>query len=103
EPTGDVLVATFSDTGLATDPCCSGARAAALILWGDGASSAGRVEAAGPGTFAVFGGHAYADAGSYPLSVRVTLGQGGTFTGFSTATVADQPLAAAGAPLPDTS
>ena len=69
-----------------TDPNTSATASAysATINWGDGTSSAGTV-AGGSGSFTVTGNHAYATAGSFPISVNIT--SSGTSQG--TATVTD--------------
>jgi hypothetical protein len=43
----------------------------AIIDWGDGTTSAGTVEQVTPGLFVVRGDHAFADGGTYPVSVSV--------------------------------
>jgi len=70
-------VAGFSPVGLT-----------AMIAWGDGTTSAGRIEAVpgAPGSFRVVGSHTYAQSGVY--SPRVVL----TGTGTATAEVAGVPI-----------
>jgi hypothetical protein len=60
-------VATFSDT----DPTVTADDFTALIIWGDGTSSAGIVSGSS-GAFTVSGSHIYATAGSYPVQVALT-------------------------------
>jgi hypothetical protein len=66
---------------------------AATITWGDGSSSPGTVTADGTG-FKVAGSHAYADEGSYPVTVTVLDEGGSTVAATDTATVADAALTA---------
>jgi hypothetical protein len=79
-------VATFNDTGF---PGNVAADFSATIDWGDGTIDAGTVS--GTGTFTVSGNHAYADEGSYPVSVVITDDAPGTAsaTATTTATVAE--------------
>src|SRR5262249_19174387 len=63
----------------------------ATIDWGDGSSSAGTVTPFGAG-FAVEGGHTYARAGDYSLSVSLLDAGGTTPFATGTATVDDAPL-----------
>ena len=78
----DGLVATFTDT----DDDQAGDYAA-TIDWGDGATDAGIVEAAGNGRFNVFGSHVYQTFGSYGVAVTIQQSDGST-------------AAATGIPLP---
>ena len=64
---GTQTVASFSDTGL--EPATA---YAATIHWGDGNDSAGVVAQTSPGHFTVTGDHAYAEDGSYNISVTIT-------------------------------
>ncbi len=68
---------------------------AATITWGDGVTSTGTVSGSG-GSYTVSGSHAYADEGSYPVSVSVTDDGGSTAGGNGTALVADAALHATG-------
>src|SRR5262249_15375114 len=56
-------VATFTNP----DPFGSAGSYTALIMWGDGSTSAGTIT--GSGTLAVSGPHTYPDPGSYAVSV----------------------------------
>jgi hypothetical protein len=83
------LAAAFTDRGILDTHT-------ATVDWGDGTVAAGVLsEAGGSGT--VTGAHAYADDGSYTVTVRVTDGQGATGTGTFTAHVLNAtPSVAAG-------
>src|SRR5262249_56532966 len=56
----------------------------ATIDWGDMTTSAGTVtQPGGPGTdYTVSGSHTYAEAGAFPIAVRVTEDAGAVDTGF---------------------
>src|SRR5207245_630013 len=56
--------------------------------WGDGSSSTGTVNQNAPGSFSVQGGHTYALAGNYSISVQIFDAGGATATAGSTANVA---------------
>ena len=86
-------VATFTDN-TADQPVYF----TASIDWGDGAHTAGTVNASGldTGNFTVTGTHTYAEAGNYPTSVTVDDADGETITVTGTATVTDAPLSGAG-------
>ncbi len=93
---GPQVVAQFSDPG--TDG--TAADYTATISWGDGTTSAGTVSLVSGSTFQVTGSHAYAEEGSYPVSVTVADSGGAaplTVSGASFS-VADAPLSAAGPP-----
>jgi ABC-type transporter MlaC component len=94
--TGPSVVAQFTDPG--TDG--TAADYAATIAWGDGSSSAGTVSLVSGTTFQVAGPHAYAEEGSFPVSVTITDAGGAPQLVVGTATfrVADAPLSAAGGP-----
>ena len=64
---GNTMVATFTDSNLSD--LASGLTA--TIDWGDGTTSAGTISGSS-GSFAVSGGHTYADEGSEAVSVTVT-------------------------------
>ncbi|HTZ28825.1 MAG TPA: hypothetical protein VMC83_32795, partial [Streptosporangiaceae bacterium] len=64
---GTTTIATFTDT----DTVETAAGFTASINWGDGTITTGTVTGSN-GSFAVSGGHTYADEGSDPLSVTVT-------------------------------
>jgi hypothetical protein len=77
----------------------------ATIHWGDGTSTTGTVTQTGPDKFAVQGGHAYAVAGKYNVTVAVADKGGRTSTAISTFQVDDAalrlvPLQAPGSPVP---
>jgi PKD repeat protein len=86
------VVASFTDA----DPGAAAGNFSAVIAWGDGTTSAGTVAPDGHGGFTVSGSHAYADDGSYPVSVAITDAGGATLTAGGTAAVADAPLTASG-------
>jgi hypothetical protein len=89
--TGEVTVATFTTADL-------GAQASdftATVAWGDGLIDAGSIDG-GSGSFTVSDGHAYAEKGSYTISVVVTASGGSTGSATSTATVADATLTLTG-------
>jgi hypothetical protein len=62
-----------------------------LINWGDGQSSYGEVVYDGSGNYTVVGSHAYAQAGSYDISISVTDAYGMTASMNSVATITPQP------------
>src|SRR5262249_2377487 len=62
----NAVVAIFRDA----DPGGAGTDYRATIDWGDGTTSAGAVRN-GVGVFNVFGNHAYAEEGRYPVTVTV--------------------------------
>ncbi len=62
-----VPVATFTDP---TNPANTADDFTALVVWGDGSSSAGTVQGSA-GQFRVLGSHLYADEGSYAVGVVV--------------------------------
>jgi ELWxxDGT repeat protein len=66
----------------------------ATIQWGDGTTSTGTMTQTGPGRFAVQGGHAYAAAGKYTVTVAVADKGGRTSTAMSTVQVDDAALRA---------
>jgi hypothetical protein len=98
------LMATFIDpdavkAGSAGDPDGNGTifNYSATIDWGDGHTSAGSINSPSMGVFNVLGVHTYAEAGSDPVSVKVTDLTNGLITTFtSTAVVADGPLVSFG-------
>jgi hypothetical protein len=73
-------VASFTDTN-------SNSQFTATIHWGDGTSSTGQVQSSGHGVFTVLGGHTYAAAGSYAVTVNIADNSGNTATAHSTAVV----------------
>ena len=64
----------------------------ATINWGDSSSSAGNVTVTSSGLFSVVGKHAYAEEGSYPVTVSVSDGGGHTGQANGTATIGDAVL-----------
>jgi ELWxxDGT repeat protein len=66
----------------------------ATIQWGDGTTTNGTVTQTGPGKFAVHGGHTYAAAGTYTVTVTARDAGGATSTAKSTLLVDDAPLTA---------
>jgi hypothetical protein len=86
-------VATFTDPAGAEDLSSY----QATIDWGDNSTSAGTIiYDAGTGTFTVSGSHAYAEEGSYPVTVSLTHEQNAPLTVMSTAAVADPSVAGSG-------
>lgn len=84
------LVASFTDASGNVAPVGA---FAAVIVWGDGSSSAGTISQSGGSgsTYGVSGTHTYAQAGAYTLSVTVTASTNApqvTGVGSGTATVA---------------
>jgi hypothetical protein len=86
-------VATFTDPGGAHAP----SEYSATIDWGDGTADAGTITF-DPSTnlFAVSGQHAYAEDGSYPLTVVMDHGLAPSVTATSAALVADRAVIATG-------
>src|SRR5207302_9223172 len=86
-------VATFSDAdrnGALSDYT-------ATITWGDGQSSTGTISLGAGGTFVVSGSHAYADEGSYTVSVQIADAGGASISTTGSATVGDAALNGQGA------
>src|SRR5439155_1359245 len=75
QSSSSVTVATFSDS----DGNTSTGLYSAPITWGDGQTSNGSISYAN-GLFTVTGSHAYADEGSYALSVRINDSDGASVT-----------------------
>jgi hypothetical protein len=84
---GTLTLATFSSP----DPNAASGDFAATIDWGDGSTDTGSVVGSS-GSFSVQGDHAYAEKGTYTISVAITDDNGNTTTVTSTATVADANL-----------
>lgn len=74
-------VATFTDSDISKTP----ASFTATIDWGDGTTTPGTITGSS-GSFSVTGQHAYADEGSFSLSVTAAEVAPGTATGTGTAT-----------------
>jgi hypothetical protein len=92
-PTGPFTVATFT----VDDPAAPASDFTAVVTWGDGGTSTltsanGGLVSTGGGTFALLGGHAYTDEGSFILSVQVTDVGGASAHGGSAVAVNDAPL-----------
>jgi hypothetical protein len=85
------VVASFHDA----DPAGSVGDYTTTINWGDGSTSPGAVSADGDG-FDVAGNHAYARAGSYPVTVSITDAGGASLSVNSSASVSLQQLSAQG-------
>jgi hypothetical protein len=81
--TGTLTLATFTDA----NPGNNSGDFTATIHWGDGNSTSGTVSYSN-GTYSVQGSHAYAEEGSYAVTVDVTDAGGSTLTGIGKATVA---------------
>jgi hypothetical protein len=95
---GQETLATFTDPGNG-----SASEFTATIGWGDGTTSTGSVQPSSGGGFAVLGsGHAYADDGSYQLTVTINDRDGSSVTVYPAATVSDAALTAAGGSLAGT-
>ncbi len=77
------IVATLTDSDLSANP----AGFAATINWGDGATSAGTITAAGSGAFNVLGSHTYLTAGTNTFNVQITDPTGNKASATGTATV----------------
>ena len=85
-------VATFVDPALVSPQTGESelpADYSATIFWGDNTSSIGSVAATSNGTFAVQGGHLYAEEGSYTISVVASHDKATPVTMTSDATVID--------------
>ena len=99
-PGGDVLVATFMDTGTVGATTAY----AAMINWGDESAATADTRITSQGTangivFSVFGNHTYTAAGTYPVSVTITkTATGATAIASSQAVIASAPLTP-GAPV----
>jgi len=78
-------VATFFDD----NPGASAAEFRAQIVWGDGQSSAGVIQATSEGGFDVVGSHTYAEEGNYTIRVTIQDRGGSTASVTATATVDD--------------
>jgi hypothetical protein len=86
------VIATVTDA----NPFAAPSDFTAVILWGDGSSSAGSVTAVEGGGFNVSASHTYIEEGSYAVTVDVA-DTGGSITSVgTTATVTDAPLTAVG-------
>lgn len=77
------VLASFTDG----NPSSSLADYSASINWGDGAITTGTIRANGQGGYNVSGGHTYAAAGSYAISVQISDDGGSQATANSTANV----------------
>lgn len=87
---GDTTVANFVD--MAAGPASD---FTVTVNWGDGSTSAGSVEPATGGGYAVHAsGHAYANEGSYQLTVTISDKDGASTVVHPSATVTDGPLTA---------
>ena len=92
--------ASFNGTvGSFTDADPNGALSdySATINWGDQTSSAGTITANGSGGFVVSGSHAYAEEGTYTVTVMVSDAGGATASAATSASVADAAVALTGA------
>jgi hypothetical protein len=75
---------------------------AAIIDWGDGASSGGGISSKASGGFFVNGVHRYAEEGAYDVAVRVTDTNGSSTLGSASVAVRDADLHAQGQVVPAT-
>jgi PKD repeat protein len=82
-------VATFTDA----NPGGTVSDFTATINWGDGSTSSGTVSGSG-GNFTVTGTHAYAEEGTYTVTVSIKDVGGSTASATDTAKVSDAPLTA---------
>jgi subtilisin family serine protease len=85
------VLATFGDANTSQ----AASAYSVSIAWGDGTpAQPGRLVARGGGQFSVeaLGAHAYARAGTFPIHVTVSDGQGGTVTSAAEVEVANAPL-----------
>jgi hypothetical protein len=96
--TGTFTLATFADAN-AGAPLTD---FAAAITWGDGSTSSGTVVSLGGGRFAVLADHAFAEEGTYTLSVQVLDAGGSSVNGGLSVTVADAPLTVTSVTAPGT-
>jgi RHS repeat-associated protein len=104
QSTGTVTVASFTSGNTSA----STSEFPAIIDWGDGSPTVPGTVSGTSGNFIVTGSHTYTDAGSYDISVLIedtpagsTDAQGNpipvqSVSAYTTATVAEQPLTAAG-------
>jgi hypothetical protein len=92
---GNQTVATFTDP---SDPTATPGDFTATIDWGDGSTSSGTItQPGGVGTmFVVSGHHAYAEEGTFAITVSITDKAGNTASATSSASVADAALTATG-------
>jgi hypothetical protein len=90
---------TFKDTGTGT-PAQEG-DFTAKVDWGDGSTTLGTVVTDGS-IFAVNGSHTYAEAGTFPVKVRIEDVHGSMCIGNLTADVSDVPFAVTGAIITST-
>jgi hypothetical protein len=81
-------VADFTDSDGNTDPT----KYTVGINWGDGNSSNGWVQTASGGGFSAFGGHSYADFGSFTVTVTINDADGDSTSVTDPATVIDGAL-----------
>lgn len=90
-PTGSVVVATFTDA----DTADTARGYTATINWGDSSSSSGAVSGSN-GSFSVSGNHTYVEEASYTVSVTITDNDtaSNTATISSTASIGDAALSA---------
>jgi parallel beta-helix repeat protein len=87
------LVASFTDA----DPNEVASDYSATINWGDQTSSAGTITTNGSGGFVVSGNHAYAEEGTYTVTIIVSDAGGATASAATSASVADAAIGLTGA------
>src|SRR5579871_2151752 len=87
-------VATFTDPGIAE--ANDGTHYSASINWGDNSTATTGTISFANGVFAVSGNHSYAEEGTYTVTVTINHENSTAQTVTSTATVADQAVAANG-------
>jgi hypothetical protein len=88
-------VAGFADADPGRPPSHYGAS----VAWGDGATTPGTIAADPAGGFAVGAEHAYANPGSYPVTVTIADPGGQQSTATTSVVVADAPLRSTGVQL----
>lgn len=95
QPTGSVLLATFTDA----NPLALLSDFTASVQWGDGSSNSGLsiVPVGGPNgvTYQVFGSHTYTTHGSYQVTTTITDVDGAVTLAHGEADIADSPLSGA--------
>jgi hypothetical protein len=89
--TASAALASFTDA----NPAAPATDSTATILWGDGTTSAGVVAPKVGGGFNVTGSHAYAEEGSFPITVTMRDEDGASTQASGAVNVADAALTAA--------
>jgi hypothetical protein len=89
---GNFVVANFTDDNTIAQP----SDFTATITWGDGNTSAGTITASPGGGFTVSGSNAYAQKGTYAVSVSIDDVGGASTSASATAVVPEAPITAQG-------